>query len=50
MYSKVSNLFYFTHQWKAVLNFEEEEHGEDRKKKLQQLRDRARKLMISLNK
>ena len=27
---------------KAVLNFEEEEHGEDRKKKLQQLRDRAK--------
>jgi len=28
---------------KAVLNFEEEEHGEDRKKKLQQLREKAKK-------
>lgn len=28
---------------KAVVNFEEEEHGEERKKKLQQLRDKARK-------
>lgn len=28
---------------KSVLNFEEEEHGEDRKKKLQQLRDKSKK-------
>ena len=42
MYSKVSNLFYFTHQCKAVLNFEEEEHGEERKKKLKSRLERGK--------